>query len=207
MQDTILLLHGLWMRPLYLRLLQHRLQRAGFQVVAPAYDTVLQTPAANAAAIYAQFKYLSTGRLHIVAHSLGGLVALHLCELNSQFLSGRLVTLGSPVQGSCIARQMAATPLLHRFFGHSLERGLSGQDLPKPQIREWGAVVGTSRLGLGWPLLVGKGDHDGAVLVSETEHSLQTARLYLNESHTQMLFSKQTVGYISQFLLTGSFAL
>jgi hypothetical protein len=60
-------------------------------------------------------------------------------------------------------------------------------------------------VGLGAPFLVGKGAHDGAVLVSEAEHPAQTERLYLPVSHSAMLFSPVVSQAALQFLNTGKF--
>ena len=41
--------------------------------------------------------------LHLVGHSLGGLVLRHFAAQYPELVRGRIVTLGTPHQGSCIA--------------------------------------------------------------------------------------------------------
>lgn len=206
MSATVVLLHGLWMSPWVMTRLANHLSAAGYQVIAPNYPTVQASPAANAKAIYQTLKSVPlTHELHVIGHSLGGLVGLHLLSHYSDLPTGKLITLGTPAQGSTIARFFQDMPLFNAAFGQSLEQGLSGEAIPNSIQRPWGAVIGTLPIGLGAPFLMGKGAHDGAVLVSEAEHPAQTERLYLPVSHSAMLFSPQISQAVLQFLNTGQF--
>lgn len=203
-RETVLLLHGIWMRPLMLWPLANRLRKAGYVVEVLGYASVTRTPAQNAERLYPFIQNLSTDCLHVVAHSLGGIVALHLLSKHPDLPPGRLVTLGTPAQGSLVARILKPLPLLGMAFGNSMEEGLSGQDIPAATGREWGAMIGTLPLGLGFPFLHGE-PNDGAVRVCEAEHPAQTGRIYLRLSHTAMLFSSLAFGHILAFLRSGRF--
>ena len=192
------------MRPWVLRVLAKRLRAAGYAVYVPAYASVTLTPAQNAERLYRLLTALPTDALHIVAHSLGGLVALHLLEKYPDLPPGRLVTLGTPAQGSKIARLVKPVPVLGMAFGNSMVAGLSGEGVPQTLGREWGAVIGTLPVGLGFPFLFGEAS-DGAVQVREAQHPAQTARIEQRVSHTGMLFSALTFTYIHHFLQTGQF--
>ena len=200
----MVLLHGIWMRPWALGVLAGRLRQAGYAVSIPAYASVRLTPAQNAERLYAFLKTLPTDSLRVVAHSLGGIVALHLLEKYPELPPGRLVTLGTPAQGSKIARAIKPVPVLGMAFGNSMVEGLSGDDVPQTIGRDWGAVIGTLPVGLGLPFLWGEAS-DGAVRVSEAQHPAQTARIEQRVSHTGMLFSPLTFTYIQRFLQTGQF--
>lgn len=193
------------MRPFALSVLARRLRHVGYAVSVPAYASVTLTPAENAERLQHVIKDLSTERLHIVAHSLGGIVALHLLEKYPDFPQGRLVTLGTPAQGSKIARLIKPVPVLGRAFGNSMVDGLSGEGVPQTIGRDWGAVIGTLPIGLGVPFLRGEAN-DGVVRVCEAEHPAQTARIQQHVSHTGMLFSPLTFTYIQRFLQTGQFS-
>lgn len=205
-QETLVLLHGIWMYPVVMSWLAHQLRQLGYEVLTPGYASVHNTPAQNAKALHAYLQRTVTNeRLHIVGHSLGGLVALHLIDQFNDLPPGRLVTLGSPVAGSYIARMVKPWPLLGMAFGNSMEGGLSGQGIPVQCQREWGAICGTLSVGLGSPFLIGQGVHDGAVCLSETEHPAQKARLCLAVTHTTMLFSRTVVERTHHFLQYGRF--
>ncbi|WML92452.1 alpha/beta hydrolase [Thiothrix lacustris] len=198
-------MHGIWMRPWVLGRLAGRLRALGYVVIVPAYASVRLTPAANAERLYPLLQTVQTDTLHLVAHSLGGLVALHLLEKHPDLPPGRLVTLGTPAQGSKIARTIKPIPVLGKVFGNSMLEGLSGNGVPHRIGREWGAVIGTLPFGLGFPFLRGE-TSDGAVLVSEARHPAQTARIEQRVSHTGMLFSPLTFTYIQHFLQSGQFS-
>ncbi|MEB4593431.1 alpha/beta hydrolase [Candidatus Thiothrix sp. Deng01] len=202
---TVVLLHGIWMRPLMLQSLASRLGAAGYAVKTPSYASVSCTPAQNAESLFRFIQTLSTDALHIVGHSLGGVVALHLLAQHPELPPGRLVTLGTPVQGSRVARVLQPLPGLGMAFGRSMTEGLSGDGVPTTLKREWGAVVGVAPFGLGAPFLWGEAN-DGAVRVCEAEHPAQTERTYLRLSHTALLFSAQAYGQVLSFLQTGHFS-
>lgn len=206
MNTTLLLLHGIWMQPLELALLKKRLQEHGYAVHAPAYHSMSEPPVVNAAYLHQLVSQWNIDRLHIVGHSLGGIVALHLLTRYNDLPMGRIVTLGSPVTGSQIARRVTKVPVLRRIFGRSMENGLSGDGLPNHVPREWGMIAGNSPIGLGWLAGGFREGSDGAVALSETLHPGIKERLVLPFSHTGMLFSRQVADQTHYFLENGVFA-
>jgi pimeloyl-ACP methyl ester carboxylesterase len=99
--ETVLLLHGLLMRRPALLPLAHRLRRRGYAPSLFTYSTLLDTPDKAMAALAERLYALGrTGPVHIVAHSLGGLVALETCNRYAGLPPGRVVCLGSPLGGS-----------------------------------------------------------------------------------------------------------
>lgn len=204
-QETILLLHGIWMPSVVMLVLATRLREAGYKVIAPTYPSVSQSPAENARQLYATYQSELTSRVHLVGHSLGGIVCLHLLALFPELPLGRLVTLGSPVNGSCIAQRIKPLPVLGEAFGHSLMQGLSGEGVPVQLTCEWGAIIGTLGLGLGAPFLYNQYPHDGAVTVAEAEHAAQKERVYLSTTHTGLIYSLTAANLVKRFLQTGSF--
>ncbi|MEZ5447910.1 MAG: hypothetical protein R3E89_02420 [Thiolinea sp.] len=175
----------------------------------PAYTSLRRSPAVNARHLLKRYQQdLSHfDAVHLVGHSLGGLVALHLLAHCPELPPGRLVTLGSPIQGSQVARHIEHYwPLSSPLLGHSLEQGLSGQDVPLGCSREWGMIAGDKPVGIGW---VTGGFHgkanDGTVAVAETLTSAQTAHCILPVSHTGMLYSTAVFAAIAHFLRNGCF--
>ncbi|MEZ5480569.1 MAG: alpha/beta fold hydrolase, partial [Thiolinea sp.] len=106
MSEAVVLLHGIWMRPLVMSSMARYLHQQGYRVFVPAYTSLRRSPAVNARHLLKRYQQdLSHfDAVHLVGHSLGGLVALHLLAHCPELPPGRLVTLGSPIQGSQVAR-------------------------------------------------------------------------------------------------------
>jgi pimeloyl-ACP methyl ester carboxylesterase len=202
--ETVLLLHGLLMRRPALLPLAHRLRRRGYAPSLFTYSTLLDTPDKAMAALAERLYALGrTGPVHIVAHSLGGLVALETCNRYAGLPPGRVVCLGSPLGGSAAARGL----LRHRLgpmsgrSGPLLRAGLTRL----PQDREIGMVAGTRSIGLG--RFFGKlpGDNDGTVAVAETRVPGLAAHATLPVSHSGLVFSAPVAALVERFLHDGRF--
>src|SRR5688572_311528 len=100
----VILLHGVWMRALTLVPLSRRLQAAGYGVHRFEYASLFGGPAPSADKLAARMLALGPGPVHLVGHSLGGLVALETLMHWHGLPPGRVVCLGSPLAGSCTAR-------------------------------------------------------------------------------------------------------
>lgn len=208
LKNNVLLIHGVLMNPLEMRFLGNQLKKSGFNVHYIFYQSVLKNSAQNAEKIYHKIQKLNLTNLHIVAHSLGGIITMHLFNKFNDIPSGRVVMLGSPVNGSYVAQKVQKWPLIAPLLSQSMTNALSGEDLPKWNCkRDWGMIAGTKNQGLG--LLTGglPGENDGSVLVAETQHPKQTSHIKVNTSHSGLLFSKEVALLCSKFLNTGTFTL
>ncbi len=218
MTTRLLYVHGLWLNGWESFLLRRRLARElGCDTSALHYPSVGAGVCANARAIAAFLDRMpAADTVHLVAHSLGGLVLLELFESvlsadgrlpgGKLLPPGRIVLMGSPVQGSSAARHLVRLP-----FGRSI-MGLTGNDvLVVPRVRRWsgardlGVIAGSLPLGLG--RLVGplEGPNDGTVLVEETRLAGATEHLTLNISHSSLVFSATVSRQVAAFLRTGRF--
>ena len=205
-KPNVLLIHGILMNPLEMRFLGRQLEKSGFNVHYVYYQSVLKTPAQNAQVIHRKINKLGLSDLHIVAHSLGGVITMHLFDQFDDLPNGKVVMLGSPVTGSWIAQKVKDWPVISPILAKSMPSALSGEDIPKWQNkRDWGMIAGTFNQGLG--LLAGglPDDGDGTVLVEETRHPKQKEHISINKSHTALLFSKEVATLTGTFLNTGRF--
>ena len=207
-KQNVLLVHGILMNPLEMRFLGWQLEKSGFHIHYVFYQSVLKTPAENARIIHKKIQKLKLKQLHIVAHSLGGVITMHLFDQFDDIPDGRVVMLGSPVNGgSWIAKKMHNWPVVSPLLARSMPNALSGKDMPKwKATRDWGMIAGTkSQPGLG--IITGglPSISDGTVLLEETQHKKQTAHTIVNISHTGLLFSKTVAKLTSSFLNTGKF--
>ena len=194
------------MNPLEMRYLGNQLEKSGFTVHYIFYQSVLKTVKENALAIHQKILKLNLPNLHIVAHSLGGIITMHMLDLFDDLPQGRVVMLGSPVNGSWIAQKVQKWPVISPLIAKSMPYALSGENLPPwHSNRDWGMIAGTRNQGLG--ILAGglpdKGD--GTVSLEETTHPKQSAHTTVDTSHTGLLFSKEVASLTSTFLKTGHF--
>jgi pimeloyl-ACP methyl ester carboxylesterase len=203
--EAVLLLHGIWMTGLEMGWLGRRLSRQGYRVSYYRYHSLGASAAENARRLSCHIDAWRPQVLHLVAHSLGGIVLLHLFAQNHRLPPGRVVLLGSPVSGSGVAARMAGHPLLGRCLGHSIDRALLGGAPAWDGSRDLGVIAGTRRIGVG-RLVGGAGDEsDGTVAVAETR--VEGARDFrlLRVSHMGMLFSPAVAEAVAKFLRTGRF--
>jgi pimeloyl-ACP methyl ester carboxylesterase len=209
---VVVYVHGLWQSGGEALWLRRRLaQDLGAEAVAFSYPSVAANATANA---FALAKYLSAVRantLHLIGHSLGGLVILKLFEQSPEVQAalppGRIVLLGSPLRGSRTARNLARLPFGRRIMGRSIhEEVLVARERRWNRSRELGVIAGDLGFGLG--RLVGTlgGPSDGTVLIEETQLDGAADRVVLRVSHTGMLFSAAVARAAGAFLRTGRFA-
>lgn len=203
--DDVVLVHGLWFGGPAMSLLARRLQRAGFRPRTFSYSTTREKPERQLAALF-DFAALPSGALpHFVAHSMGGLVTLKLMEKYAEAPSGRVVLIGTPLQGSAIAREIRHWPGGRHVLGTAGQTLIEGAG-PWPLDREVGMIAGTRSLGLG--ILAGAAAHrgDGTVLVDETRHEGLQGHIEVRATHTGLLFSAEAARQAAAFLRHGRFA-
>lgn len=200
--ERVIVLHGLWMRGLALSALVQRLRRAGMQ--AETFDFMsVQTPVEQTIGRLRRKLDAEQGRVHLVGHSLGGLLALRALHHQADLPPGRVVCLGSPLAGSAAARQLDDWGA-GRLLGHSLallEQGFERWD----GVREVGVIAGTLPLGLGALLAHREDEHDGTVSVAETRLPGITDHCRVAASHTGLLFSATAAEQTAHFLHHGRF--
>ena len=204
MKETVILVHGLWMRGFALAALARRIAQAGYDVERFDYLSLAHGPEAAARKLRQRVRTLG-GTVHVIGHSLGGLVALEAVRGTDGLPPGRVVCLGSPLCGSESARRLAHWSGLHVLLGRSTEllcRGLKAWSGP----REVGAIAGRVPVGLGLILQGLVEPHDGTVAVWETQLPGITAHAVVPATHTGLAFSDEVAQLAVRFLRTGAFA-
>src|SRR5690349_19967289 len=74
--EPVILLHGLWMRGYAMVLLARRLRAVGFAPEIIEYFTLFNTPSVGAERVRQRMLRHCDRPVHLVGHSLGGLVSL-----------------------------------------------------------------------------------------------------------------------------------
>ena len=149
MREVVVLIHGIWMTGAEMMILRRRLSRCGFDCYNFRYQSLRRTPRENAVNLNSYLQTISADVVHLVAHSLGGIVLLHLFDKYPQQKPGRVVMLGTPIRGSEVAQKMTSSHWMKHLLGRSTERGLLG-DAPRwLSDHELGMIAGTQGFGLG----------------------------------------------------------
>jgi pimeloyl-ACP methyl ester carboxylesterase len=206
MHEAVVLVHGIWMIGLEMLRLQANLRRNGFECHQFRYRSLVNPPQQNAVSLNWFLQKIDADVIHLVAHSLGGIVVLHLFEQAPLQKPGRVVMLGTPLAGSEIARRLHRRVLTRPLLGKSVVRGLLG-DCPRwKATRELGMIAGTRGVGLGNLLFGGlEPPSDGTVRVAETRAPEIKVHLSVPHSHAGMLWSAEVADAVCRFLRTGEF--
>lgn len=201
----VIIVHGLWVHGLVMEYLAHQLQQDGFDAYTWSYPTMRQTLSENADHLAAYCNSLGLQRLNIVAHSMGGLVAMKMLERTPAIQCERLLLIGTPYTDSAAARRLAQFPGGDWLLGRSIREWL-GEARPRLLARQAGVIAGTRGIGLG--ALIGadlQQPHDGVVAVEETVVPGITERITVHVGHTEMLFSSEVARQCGAFLRHGRF--
>lgn len=201
---NIALVHGLWNRGWSMAAMANRLRRRGHHVVVFSYPTRGDCLDGHADELHAFLDGQYLDEIHLVGHSMGGLVILNMLSRYEDLPPGRVVLIGTPVKGSDTVKRLRNLPGQKFIFGKVRENLLEGLQ-HTPQGRETGVISGTRALGLGQ--IAGKHvePSDGTVTVRETELEGRKDSIEMAVSHTEMLISTEVVEQTEYFLIHGKF--
>jgi pimeloyl-ACP methyl ester carboxylesterase len=202
----VVVVHGLWMRGGAMRVLRRRLAARGFDVHVFSYQSMAADLATNAARLAHFIERVPGERVHVVAHSLGGILVRAMLERAAPPSLGRVVCLGSPFGGSRTASRVARLPggtrLIGRSIGDLLARG--GFD-----VWHWPHEVGiiAGRVPIGFGRLLGgfAEPSDGTVAIAETRLTGARDHIVLRAAHMSLLWSAEVARQVEHFLRTGRF--
>jgi pimeloyl-ACP methyl ester carboxylesterase len=198
--------HGLWLSGAETWLLRRRLRVAGFAAHVFHFRSVRADLDTNAAALARFLTGVASERVDVVGHSLGGVVAVHLLEQAQAARVGRVVCLGSPLNGTESGRRLAALPGGRYVLGRSvLDLNARGGLAPWPGRVDLGIIAGSAPAGFGRLLGRLPKPHDGTVAVEETRLEGATDHVVVPVSHTTLVLSKRVADLTIRFLRTGRF--
>jgi pimeloyl-ACP methyl ester carboxylesterase len=207
MREAVVLVHGIWMIGPEMMWLRRNIRHCGFECHQFFYRSLVNTPQTNAAKLDRFLKKIDADIIHLVAHSLGGLVVLHLFEQEPLQKPGRVLMLGTPLNGSEVARRLYGLVITRPLLGRSVIRGLLGDRPSWKETRELGMIAGTKGIGMGTLMFGGlEPPSDGTVALSETRSPEVNAHLTVPFSHAGMLWSRHVAQAVCQFLKSGDFA-
>lgn len=195
--EAIVLIHGIGAKPWVMRVMVGRLREYGYRVESFGYRTVLN----SIPEIGKSFReYLlainddpKVERLHIVSHSMGGIISRQALIDGLPSKMGRLVMLAPPNRGSNVANYTSG------FMRHVW-----------PQVKELEARPDSFVNRLGIPLGVDIGivaaEYDHLVPMENTRLDQQADHISVPALHSSLLFQRQVVPQVVSFLDSGKFA-
>jgi pimeloyl-ACP methyl ester carboxylesterase len=203
---SVVSVHGLWMRGASMAVIRRRLAPHGFQFHDFGYSSVTASLADNAAELASFIERVPGESVHLVGHSLGGVLACATLESCLPARIGRIVCLGSPLTGSRTAARLLSLPGGRRLIGRCLEdvQARGGFTAWRAGV-EVGSIAGRVPLGVGRLLGPFPEPNDGTVAVAETKIAGLADHIVLPVSHVALLWSSTVAAQTEHFLLHGRF--
>jgi len=192
-------------------LIKRRLEREyGMRALLFSYQSVRRSLDQNAAALADFIDEHDLAGVHIIGHSLGGVVALRMLANDSGSVPGRVVCLGSPLCGSRAAKVLSRQDWAEAILGQSMITGVINEAANEwashvCETREIGIIAGTVPLGFGQLVADFDEPNDGTIAVSETRLEGATDHLVMDVSHKGMLVSNDVTDQAVAFLRRGEF--
>jgi len=192
-------------------LIRRHLEREyGYEGELFSYPSVSGSLDENAARLADFMRSNELEHSHIVAHSLGGVIALRMLVKQDIDFGGRLVCVGSPLRGSRAAAFLKKVDWAGAITGKSLPEGTltsTANDWAQSACERYdvGVIAGDVPIGIGRIAGPFRGPNDGTVAVDETRLDGAKDHITLRVSHMGMLISRQVADQAAAFLCRGAF--
>lgn len=214
MPDAVILLHGLGRSARSLGKMSRGLEKAGFiphPVDYPSRKTTIEVLAhRHLAPAVAHCRRLGMLRIHMVTHSLGGILARQYLQTRQLPFRSRIVMLSPPNHGSEIVDQFKDNPLFKWIVGPAgRQLGTDPHSLPnrlQPVPVEVGIITG-NRSHEPWFSWLFSGPNDGKVSVGRTRLKEMKALLEIPDGHTFIMDNGAVIEQVVYFLQHGRFGL
>ncbi len=193
--DAAVLVHGLAATSLIMAPLARTLTAGFGKILNWGYSSLwspIERHGRSLAAILRHLDETHPGRIHLVTHSMGGIIArVALSEYRPQRL-GRMVMVAPPNRGSHVASRLA--PWLGRICPPLVQLADRTDSfvcsLPLPQVPELGVIAAAN---------------DFLVLEPSTRLGCETDHITLPGLHSSLLFQRETAEQVRHFLEHGRF--
>lgn len=203
--ESVVLLHGAWMNRWVMGYLAHALRGEGFTPQSLSYRTMRDTLEIHLSRLSRRVDSLDAERIHLVGHSLGGVIVLRYLQRAPDPRIRRAVLLGAPVAGCRAAAGLGRHAGGELLMGKSLSVWRQPVDVSVDGRFEIGVIAGTGALGLGRMVMRLPQPNDGVVCVDETRFPGMRDHLILPVGHSVMLVSRRVARQTAAFLRAGAF--
>ncbi len=202
--DHVVLVHGLWLNALAMKPLAARLNNCGFKVTRYGYHSVRRGLRENVLRLAALCEQVGTP-LHLVGHSLGGLLIMTLLHHHPRIPVRRVALLGSPYANSAAAQGLSHSATGRGLLGLTIQDWLRQPRPPIPAGVEAGIIAGNLSIGLGRLFVRLPKPNDGVVVLDETRVPQAADSIVVHTSHSGMLLSPKVAHAVCAFLKNGRF--
>lgn len=198
-KETVILVHGLWMWRWTWFLYRKFLTLKGYHVLVFGYSTTGQPIARTTMKLVALVNSCESETVHLVAHSMGGIVCMRaLPDINKP---GKLVMIGSPINGSQVAKKLQKRGWHKWLLRHATAPLTEG--VVNPQVfRKSQMIAGDLPYGVGQIVHRMQGANDGTVSVDETQADWINHHQTIRSNHMGLLKNHQAKALTLKFLQT-----
>ncbi|NBX29604.1 alpha/beta fold hydrolase [bacterium] len=194
--EHVALIHGYLANKYMLVPLARRLRRRGFGTTPWGYWNIRCSLLVHADRFCRQLESLDAdpaiGTIHLVTHSMGGIVARAALDRYRPRKLGRVVMLAPPNRGSFVATRAVGT--FGRFLRPVTELSTASDSLvnllPTPEGLDIGVIAAK---------------HDALVSEESTHPVVPHAHITLPTWHTGLLFNRDCADLTAAFLASGTF--
>lgn len=205
---TIVFVHGAVVNGWEMTLLRRRLRRLGYRTRQFFYHSMTLGLDENARSLKDFIRETEGDVIHVVGHSMGGILIRQVFERMPDPRPGRLVAIGSPFLDCWIAHRISGMHARgYCLLGRTVhDHILRPRDPAWNGARELGVLAGTYPFGIGCIFHDLPPPSDGVVLLPETRLEGIKDHFTIRMNHFGLLLSKRCCAQVARFLATGSFA-
>ena len=212
-RECIILLHGLCRSARSMAGIAACLRRSGYAVVNLDYASTRKTIGALAeqdlAPVVARCRRRGYVRIHLVTHSMGGIIARVYLQRHTLPPGSRVVMLAPPNQGSELTDwALAHMPRIYALAGPAARELGTGEDAGlepgRPLAAQIGVIAGNSSWNPVFSAIL-PGDDDGKVTVKRTRLAGMADFLIVADTHMMIMYDRDVQRRIIHFLKCGRF--
>ncbi len=203
--EAVVFIHGLFMNGWDMSFMRNRIEDAGYIAHQFSYSSTGSSIEEVVQELHDFIEEIDANTIHYVGHSLGGLVIRYFLHAYPKSPKGKVVTLGTPHQGSGAAHFFNQYNLGAMFLGESLNSGLLGNAPEWTGKRKLGSISGNVGVGMGMLFTGLDSPNDGTVSVEETMLENSADQIQLAASHTGLILSETVAEETLNFLKQGKF--
>lgn len=206
---AVVALHGILRSSKVWNSLKQEVEQDGMTVVAADYPSTQQPITAFVDQLQELLSSLEgIERIHLVVHSMGGLIVRAWSQRYSDPRIRRLVMIGTPNRGAEIASMLRENPIFQFVFGPAGQQLVHEshdefiQKLPTPPM-EFAVIAGSRGNSQGFNPLI-PGDDDGIVTTASARLPGAVDYLPVRVLHSFLPLSSEVVAATRRFLATGA---